>query len=316
MLALDFINVGNGDSILVREMEGGVTRYAMLVDCGHDALERDDHPPVGDARSCRIYAGDFLAGLGVERLDLLLITHFHRDHIGGLGKLLDRVTVDELAAPYIPPLCPAPLDPDGDNGLPKAARNVLRCVEMYARALTDHPGRVGHCTELSGRRTECWQLTPQLRMDILFGEPALYPRQRSLYDAAFAGARDGYGLVHWGKSMNVSSLRQRLYYHGHEIVLGGDAYAHMWETDTSTPCDILKVPHHASLSSTTRKLLNLLRPKTAVVSVAAGRPDERPHPYIISLLREYVQELYFTDAVSIPGLVEPVYHQSVHLEIE
>ena len=316
MLALDFINVGNGDSILVREMEGGVTRYAMLVDCGHDALERDDHPPVGDARSCRIYAGDFLAGLGVERLDLLLITHFHRDHIGGLGKLLDRVTVDELAAPYIPPLCPAPLDPDGDNGLPKAARNVLRCVEMYARALADHPGRVGHCTELSGRRTECWQLTPQLRMDILFGEPALYPRQRSLYDAAFAGARDGYGLVHWGKSMNVSSLRQRLYYHGHEVVLGGDAYAHMWETDTSTPCDILKVPHHASLSSTTRKLLNLLRPKTAVVSVAAGRPDERPHPYIISLLREYVQELYFTDAVSIPGLVEPVYHQSVHLEIE
>ncbi|WP_295585696.1 ComEC/Rec2 family competence protein [uncultured Oscillibacter sp.] len=316
MLALDFINVGNGDSILVREMEGGVTRYAMLVDCGHDALERDDHPPVGDARSCRIYAGDFLAGLGVERLDLLLITHFHRDHIGGLGRLLDRVTVDELAAPYIPPLCPAPLDPDGDNGLPKAARNVLRCVEMYARALADHPGRVGHCTELSGRRTECWQLTPQLRMDILFGEPALYPRQRSLYDAAFAGARDGYGLVHWGKSMNVSSLRQRLYYHGHEVVLGGDAYAHMWETDTSTPCDILKVPHHASLSSTTRKLLNLLRPKTAVVSVAAGRPDERPHPYIISLLREYVQELYFTDAVSIPGLVEPVYHQSVHLEIE
>lgn len=316
MLALDFINVGNGDSILVREMEGGSTRYAMLVDCGHDALERDDHPPVGDARSCRIYAGDFLAGLGVERLDLLLITHFHRDHIGGLGRLLDRVTVDELAAPYIPPLCPAPLDPDGDNGLPKAARNVLRCVEMYARALADHPGRVGHCTELSGRRTECWQLTPALRMDILFGEPALYPRQRSLYDAAFAGARDGYGLVHWGKSMNVSSLRQRLYYHGHEIVLGGDAYAHMWETDTSTPCDILKVPHHASLSSTTRKLLNLLRPKTAVVSVAAGRPDERPHPYIISLLKEYVQELYFTDAVSIPGLVEPVYHQSVHLEIE
>lgn len=316
MLALDFINVGNGDSILVREMEGGSTRYAMLVDCGHDALERDDHPPVGDARSCRIYAGDFLAGLGVERLDLLLITHFHRDHIGGLGRLLDHVTVDELAAPYIPPLCPAPLDPDGDNGLPKAARNVLRCVEMYARALADHPGRVGHCTELSGRRTECWQLTPQLRMDILFGEPALYPRQRSLYDAAFAGARDGYGLVHWGKSMNVSSLRQRLYYHGHEVVLGGDAYAHMWETDTSTPCDILKVPHHASLSSTTRKLLNLLRPKTAVVSVAAGRPDERPHPYIISLLREYVQELYFTDAVSIPGLVEPVYHQSVHLEIE
>lgn len=117
---------------------------------------------------------------------------------------------------------------------------------------------------------ECLRLTDDLTMDILFGEPALYPRQRAVYDAAFRGERNGYDLIHWGKSMNVSSLRQRLYYHGKEIVLGGDAYAHMWETQTATPCDILKVPHHASLSSTTRKLLRLLQPKAAVVCVAAG----------------------------------------------
>ena len=59
MLVLDFINVGNGDSILVREMEGERLRFSMLVDCGHDSLERDDHPPVEDPRSCRIFAGDF-----------------------------------------------------------------------------------------------------------------------------------------------------------------------------------------------------------------------------------------------------------------
>ena len=47
-----------------------------------------------------------------------------------------------------------------------------------------------------------------------------------------------------------------------------------------------------------------------VVSVAAGRPDERPHPYIVSLLKEYAEELHFTDAVGIPGLVEPVFHES------
>ena len=36
MLVLDFINVGNGDSILVREIAAGRTRFSMLVDCGHD----------------------------------------------------------------------------------------------------------------------------------------------------------------------------------------------------------------------------------------------------------------------------------------
>lgn len=316
MLVLDFINVGNGDAILVREMEAQRQLFAMLVDCGHDCLERDDHPPLEDADSCRIYAGDFLRKNGVTHLDILLLTHFHRDHIGGLGRVLEAVTVEELLTTYVPPADAVPLDPDGDDGLSKAARNLLRCVELYAAALREHPGRIARMTELRGNRTEVRCLTKELSMDILFGEPALYPRQKEVYDHAFRGERNDYDLIHWGKSMNVSSLRQRLYYHGREIVLGGDAYAHMWETATATPCDILKVPHHASLSSTTRKLLRLLRPTTAVVCVAAGRPDERPHPYIVSLLQEMVPNVRFTDAVSIPGLVEPAYHEAVHLIIE
>lgn len=119
MLVLDFINVGNGDSILVREMEGERLRFSMLVDCGHDSLERDDHPPVEDPCSCRIFAGDFLRSQGVAHLDILLVTHFHRDHIGGLGRVLETVTVGELLTPYAPPADSGPLDPDGDNGLPR-----------------------------------------------------------------------------------------------------------------------------------------------------------------------------------------------------
>ena len=97
MLVLDFINVGNGDSILVQELEGGARRFAMLVDCGHDSLVRDDHPGELDPRSQRIYAGDFLKKQGIDRLDVLLATHFHRDHIGGLGRVLEAAAVDELA---------------------------------------------------------------------------------------------------------------------------------------------------------------------------------------------------------------------------
>ena len=252
----------------------------------------------------------------ITHLDMVILTHFHRDHIGGLGRVLEAVTVDELAASYIPPTDSGPLEPDRDMEFPKAARNLLRCVDMYAAALRDHPGRVGKLTELPCREAERRQLTEALSMDIVAGEPALYPRQKEVYDGAFRGERDRYSLMHWGKCMNIASLRQRLHYHGKDIVLGGDAYAVVWDNDTLAPCDILKVPHHACLSSTTRKMMAALRPETAVVSVAAGRPDERPHPYIISLLREYAREVHFTDAVDIPGLVEPVYHESVHIEVE
>lgn len=315
MLVLDFINVGNGDSILIREMEGSAQRFAMLVDCGHDNLIRDDHHAPLDSRSQRIYAGDFLKEQGVSRLDKVLLTHFHRDHIGGLGRVLEAVTVGELLATYIPPADAAPLEPDGDNGLPGAARNTLRCMDLYARSLREHPGRIEKLTELSGSRTERLRLTEDLSMDILCGEPSLYPRQKLVCDAAFRGERNRYDLMRWGKAMNISSLRQRLYYRGKEIVLGGDAYSVVWDNDTVAPCDILKLPHHASLSSTTRKVLSRLSPKTVVVSVAAARPDERPHPYIISLIKEFTGDLRFTDAVDIPGLVEPVFHKSVHMEL-
>lgn len=317
MLALDFINVGNGDSILIREINDGRQDFAMMVDFGHDCLVRDDHPGELDPRSRRIYAGDFLRKLGVEHLDLALATHFHRDHIGGLGRVLDAVTVGEFVTTYLPPENVPDLEPlRPDNGLPKAAKNALLCIQLYTRALQTHPGRIERFHLLPGTETVSLQLTPALRMDILCGEPALYRRQKEVYDAAYAGERNGYDLVRWAKSMNVCSLRQRLYYHGKEIVLGGDAYAHVWETVNLTPCDILKVPHHASFDSTSRKLLEKLRPETAVVTVAARRPDERPHPYVVSLLQQYVKNLYFTDAVELPGLVEPQFHETVHLEIE
>ena len=317
MLALDFINVGNGDSMLIRQLDQGQQAFAMLVDFGHDCLIRDDHPDELDPRSQRIYAGDFLHQLGLTHLDLALATHFHRDHIGGLGRVLDAVTVGNFVTTYLPPENAPDLDPfRPDPNMPKAAKNALFCIQLYTQALQSHPGRIENFTLIPGTETVSFQLTPELSMDILCGEPALYRRQKEVYDAAYAGERNGYDLVRWAKSMNVCSLRQRLYYHGKEIVLGGDAYAHVWETVNLTPCDILKVPHHGSLASTSRKLLEHLRPKTAVVTVAARRPDERPHPYIVSLLKEYVENLYFTDAVDIPGLVEPQFHQAVHLEIE
>ena len=135
MLALDFINVGNGDSILIRELENGQQRYALMVDFGHDCLVRDDHPGELDPRSQRIYAGDFLRELGVERLDMALATHFHRDHIGGLDRVLDAARVGTFVTTYLPPPNAPELEPDENNGLPKAARNALRCVQLYTLSL-------------------------------------------------------------------------------------------------------------------------------------------------------------------------------------
>ena len=44
-------------------------------------------------------AADYLSTLGVERVDLLILTHCHSDHANGAAELLERMAVDVLALP-------------------------------------------------------------------------------------------------------------------------------------------------------------------------------------------------------------------------
>ena len=94
MLLVDFINVGYGDAILLRETE---TPFAMLVDCGDAHIGRS-RP---DGR--RITAADYLRREGIRELDLLVLTHLHLDHAGGLTHLLPGVRVREFWTNYLPP---------------------------------------------------------------------------------------------------------------------------------------------------------------------------------------------------------------------
>jgi competence protein ComEC len=77
-LHIAFIDVGHGDSILVQTPEG----RAALIDAGSE----EDGKTVTD----------FLAHHGVDRLDLLIMTHPHSDHIGGVPEALASVPVDHI----------------------------------------------------------------------------------------------------------------------------------------------------------------------------------------------------------------------------
>ena len=66
-------DVGQGDAVLVRARTGEV----MLVDTG---------PGMSDLLEC-------LRDAHIHAIDLLVITHFHRDHVGGTAELLSAVPV-------------------------------------------------------------------------------------------------------------------------------------------------------------------------------------------------------------------------------
>jgi competence protein ComEC len=77
-LTLYFIDVEGGQATLVVTPSG----ESLLVDSGYAEQGRD---------SGRIL--EAMHDAGVSRIDHFLLTHFHSDHMGGIGELVGRVPV-------------------------------------------------------------------------------------------------------------------------------------------------------------------------------------------------------------------------------
>ena len=105
-LRITFLDVGQGDAILLQVPEGGV-----LVDQG---------PPEADV------AGQ-LRGLGVRRLAAVVLTHPQRDHIGGAEDVLRRLVVDRVLDPRL-----AVSGPFERDALSEAATRAVPVVETRA----------------------------------------------------------------------------------------------------------------------------------------------------------------------------------------
>lgn len=86
-LTVSVLDVGQGQSVLI----SSESRTA-LVDCGGSGLTDP-----GDL------AADYIQGMGKTGLDLLVLTHFHADHAGGVPRLLERLDVGLLCVPDVEP---------------------------------------------------------------------------------------------------------------------------------------------------------------------------------------------------------------------
>lgn len=114
---VDVLDVGQGDAILLRSPAG----KAVLIDAGTGQQ--------GEA------ALPLLEALGVTRLELVVATHGHADHIGGLDEIVNRLQVRLFT----------------DNGLPHttdAYDRLMKAVE--AKGIAYKTAAVGQTYKLDG----------------------------------------------------------------------------------------------------------------------------------------------------------------------
>jgi len=84
-LTVTFIDVGQGDSVFIRHSDG----TTMLIDAGDHRLRSGE----------RII--EYLQGLGVSRIDYMVGTHPHADHIGGMEFLIRNMEVGQILMPNV-----------------------------------------------------------------------------------------------------------------------------------------------------------------------------------------------------------------------
>ena len=82
-MAITALSVGQGQSVLLSSGD-----FNALVDCGSTSYE--------DAGAI---AHEYLQNQGITSLELLILTHFHSDHVNGVEYLLSRMNVSALAIP-------------------------------------------------------------------------------------------------------------------------------------------------------------------------------------------------------------------------
>lgn len=119
-----YIDVGQGDSALVSA--GGKN---MLIDCGES--EATD----GVIR--------FLDEKGVEKLDYVVATHPHSDHMGGMYKIVDQFEIGQIIVPHLD---------DKDIPTTRYYEKFLDSCEKKGLSLTE--AKLGRSIELGDAQAE------------------------------------------------------------------------------------------------------------------------------------------------------------------
>ena len=214
-LRVSFLDVGQGDGILLETPQG-----AVLVDAGSPEARVDRQ----------------LRRMGLRSLAALVTTHAHRDHVGGAPAVLRSLTVGEVIDPM-------------QRGVGFDEREMRRIARQRGVPLV--PARVGQTYGLG-----------QLRLRVLWPD--------------HAGSRDEDPHLH-GTVLLAS-------YGSIDLLLTGDSESGVTRSLPLRQVEVLKVAHHGSSDSGLAAELRMLRPRVAVISVAAHNDYGHPRADTLAAL--------------------------------
>lgn len=226
MLVVEFLDVDQADCELFFLPDGKI----MLIDAGNR----------GDGDEIVTY----LKSKSIEKIDYLVATHPHADHIGGMSDIIDTFEIGQIFAPRVA---------SDDVPTSKTYKEFLSSVQNKGMKL--HSAKAGTTMfEGADYKAEC-----------------------------FAPNSNDYD------ELNDYSITVKLSYGIHSFLFTGDAENlsedEMLKAGYNLDCDVLKVGHHGSDSSSSEAFLRAVSPKYAVISCGEDNDYGHPHKETLDALK-------------------------------
>ena len=240
------IDVGQGSSILVR-FPGDQT---MLIDGGGFINSSFD---VG-----KYIVAPYLWHERINRIDIVVLTHPHPDHLNGLPFILDNFPVREVWT----------------NGEVSGLEEYIRFHEIIKnKRIVRHIKTAGNSPIVIGG----------VKIEYL-NPPGFLNRKED--EATFTETNDGslvmrmtYGEVSFLFPGDISFFTEE----------------RLASAPRELRSQLLLVPHHGGRTSSSEAFLQRLRPQAAIISVGADNPFRLPHPDALKRLKQRKVTTYRTD---------------------
>jgi len=237
-LEIHFLDVGYGDAIVIQLPEGGT----VLVDSGI--------PEMGP------FVLKMLQKMGVQEIDAFVITHFHKDHAGGVEKILSRFEhnphreIKKNIVEFFSPIIPKKVEPEVQGTM----ESILK---QHHQVL---------------RRGDLIPISPSVKVEVLNPEKISgNPNEDSLV----LKLKYGNVKILLAGDIGVEAQRKLVQIYGDRI-----------------KSDIIKIPHHGG--DVIEEFVQRVGARDAVLSVGPN-PYGLPKPGVLDIYRRVGSRVYRTD---------------------
>lgn len=245
-MEIHMVDVGQGDGFVVTLKD-----QVIVIDCG----------PILHSGAMTKY----LKKMGVKKIDVLILSHQHQDHFGGLDQIVSNFKVDKI---YITEI------ETKTNMTPFEVFHYYRCNSTIATF-----NMINHYSSVESFKTKKGKLKTES-----VGEMTI----------TFIGPVKSYDDI------NNNSLVFKLEYKDVSVLFTGDIEKKseldlVEEYGDDLKVDILKLPHHGSHTSSCEEFLAKTDPQIALISCAIDNDFWHPHKQVAKRLKENGIVLYRTD---------------------